>query len=99
MYWVDDDNDDHLLSNADYMEKTLREALTVTRLAIREANTARNSFLFEEYVRYLGSLNGDLTKLAEVLLALTVRADRHKLAGSRDFRVARQGISSQATKI
>lgn len=98
MYWVDDDNDDHLLSNSKYMEKALREALTVTRLAIREASMSRNSFLFEEYVRFIGSLNNDLTKLSEVFLALNARADKQKLVRDRDFHVARQGISSPATK-
>lgn len=59
---------DERLSNREYMEKALREAIMVTRNAIREASMERNGYLFEEYVRFLDSLTGDLARLSELLL-------------------------------
>lgn len=70
MIWTEDESTDRLLANRDYMEKALREAVMITRHAIREASMARNNYLFEEYVRFLDSLTGDLTKLSELLLVI-----------------------------
>ncbi len=70
MPWDDNDNTEQQETTRDHMEKALLEAVTVIRDAIREASMTRNTFLFEEYVRFLDSLSGDLAKLSEVLLAL-----------------------------
>jgi hypothetical protein len=61
---------DERLSTREYTEKALREAVMVTRDAIREASTERNGYLFEEYVRFLDSLTGNLARLSELLLVI-----------------------------
>ncbi len=68
MIWPENESADYLLSNREYMEKALREAIMVTRNAIREASMERNGYLFEEYIRFLDSLTGDLARLSELLL-------------------------------
>jgi hypothetical protein len=70
MPWDDDKNDGQRQASRDYLETALLEAITVIRDAIHEARSTRNSFLFEEYVRFLNSLAGDLTNLSAVLLAI-----------------------------
>lgn len=88
MYWLDDENGTSQPSNCEYMETVLQEALTVTSEAINEASLSRGSFLFEEYVRYLDTLTGNLARISEVLLA--IRVNKQLRVGDMVFHAARQ---------
>ncbi|MDT8902160.1 hypothetical protein [Anaeroselena agilis] len=86
MIWTEDERADHLLANREYMERALREAVMVTRNAIREISMARDGYLFEEYVRFLDSLTGDLTRLTGLLLAIeTEKKPLIRYRGRHDY--------------
>ncbi len=70
MFGTEYESSDEKLPNREYTEKALREAVMVTRDAIREANRERSGYLFEEYVRFLDSLTGNLARLSELLLVI-----------------------------
>jgi len=95
MIWSENESADHLLSNREYMKKALREAIMVTRNAIREARMERNDYLFEEYVRFLDSLTGDLARLSELLLI--TEADKKMPAIYRRQYDRRQGTPPPAS--